>query len=448
MRIQTSLMCGFGPFAALTCCSTAHGQVAPEEQGAAGILTRERITGDWAGKRTSLEESGLSIELDYTFDFLSNVSGGVDRDSEILGNVDLVLTADMDKIFGWKGATASIYGLGTHGGSISDKVGDLQGVDNIEAPATVKLYEAWIEQTFFDENVSLLGGLYDVNSEFDVIPSAALFMHSAHGTGSEFGNSGKNGPSIFPVTSLAARAQVRPTDTTYIRAVVADGVPGDLGDPIGTQITLDGDDGLLLAAEFGYYCLPSEELRGRTRLHKEKVPPAEQRYGHFGKYALGIWGYTSEFNDFFRLDGSGNPQQNTGTSGVYALGEHGLSYEKDDPFQGLSAFVRVGLADDKANIFDGYAGGGLVYRGALPGRDQDRLGLAIAAAHLGDDFQRSIELGGNGVDDWEVAIELTYRAWIAPSISIQPDIQYVINPGGAPQLDDALIMGARLVLSF
>ena len=37
---------------------------------------------------------------------------------------------------------------------------------------------------------------------------------------------------------------------------------------------------------------------------------------------------------------------------------------------------------------DGYVGGGMTYRGLIPGRGRDRMGLCVAAAHLGRDFQR------------------------------------------------------------
>ena len=69
----------------------------------------------------------------------------------------------------WKGATLFFYILGNHGGALSEQVGDLQGLSNIEAPATVKLYEAWFEQTLFDDRLSFKAGLYDLNTEFDVI---------------------------------------------------------------------------------------------------------------------------------------------------------------------------------------------------------------------------------------------------------------------------------------
>lgn len=442
MRLATPAL------ALLTLSRVVSAQESEDVDWLAHLSTREWMTGDWGGRRELLEEAGVSLALYYTLDVLSNVSGGRETATEAVGNVDVFLTADMGTLAGWEGGTAFLYGLANHGSGISEAVGDLQGVSNIEGPETVKLYEAWYEQELSGGRLSVLAGLYDVNSELDVIPSAGLFLNGAQGMGSELGNSGRNGPSTFPFTGLGTRLQWLATERLYVRAVVADGVPGDPSDPEGTQITLTGDDGLLLAGEFGYYNLPAQELRGRIRLLEDTLAAEEEQYGHFGKYALGVWGYTSEFEDFFRLDPGGDPRTFTGTWGVYALAEQGLHYEDEDPFQGLSAFARVGFADERANLFDRYVGGGLVYRGPFPGRGRDRLGLAVAAARLGDDYGRGVELAGGTAEGWEVAVELTYRAAITPWLWIQPDVQLVVNPGGDSDLDDALVVGARLVGSL
>jgi len=65
--------------------------------------------------------------------------------------------------------TFFLYGLANHGHDASDDAGDAQGVDNIAAPQTIKLYEAWWQRAFLSDHISLLLGIYDLNSEFDAI---------------------------------------------------------------------------------------------------------------------------------------------------------------------------------------------------------------------------------------------------------------------------------------
>ena len=69
----------------------------------------------------------------------------------------------------------------------------------------------------------------------------------------------------------------------------------------------------------------------------------------------------------------------------------------------------------------------------------------MAAAGFSSEFRELVEAD---TDDWEIDIEFTYRAVLTAWLSLQPDFQYVINPGGDPTLDDAFVIGLRGILSF
>ncbi|MBN1444212.1 MAG: carbohydrate porin, partial [Planctomycetes bacterium] len=392
------------------------------------LLKRSELTGRWGGARPWLEEHGLTFELYYLGEMLANVSGGVRRRAEWLGSADLILRTDLERLAGWKGGEVFLYGLGNHGGNPSENAGDLQAVSNIEAFDTWKLYEAWIEQEILEERLSLLLGLYALDSEFDVIPAADILANSSFGTGAELGLSGINGASIFPTTSLGLRLEVRPVAPIYLRMAVLDGVSGDPDDPRGTRVILDEDDGLLIASEIGWILNPDREVAfAPPSSHYRRglaAPGGRPSCGYFGKYAAGAWGYTTEFEHVSRIDASGDPCRQRGSYGVYALAEQRAYCEPDNTFHGLSVFARAGLADDRVLVVDAYTAGGLDYNGLLPGRACDRLSLGVAAAHLGAEFRRAASRSGEDLAAWEVALEITYRAMIAPWFFFQPDVQY------------------------
>lgn len=73
--------------------------------------------------------------------------------------------------------------------------------------------------------------------------------------------------------------------------------------------------------------------------------------------------------------------------------------------------------------------------------------MGIAAAHNGSRFGRARAIIDQPVEDAEVTIELTYRAPLSPWLAVQPDLQYVINPGTEPDLANALVATARFELS-
>jgi porin len=138
-----------------------------------------------------------------------------------------------------------------------------RGVSNIEAPAKWKLEEGWIQQNLFDNRFSALVGRYDLNSEFYRLQSAGLLLNSSFGIGPEFSQSGQEGPSIFPNTSVGARFAIKPIEEIVLRTAVLDGVPVDR--PNGTRKIFAKDDGVLIVAEAAYLYRPlaSEQPRNR-----------------------------------------------------------------------------------------------------------------------------------------------------------------------------------------
>ena len=80
-------------------------------------------------------------------------------------------------------------------------------------------------------------------------------------------------------------------------------------------------------------------------------------------------------------------------------------------------------------------------KGIIPERDNDRFGLGYYYVKLSDDLPSSLGL------DSEQGIEFFYNIAITPALTITPDIQYIIDPGGG-QHDDALVAGIRMQMSF
>jgi porin len=414
---------------------------------------------EWKEIRSQILGKGIRLETVNTTDVLSNVRGGISRGTEAPGNIDLMLTLDAEKLLGWKGGTFFVYGLGNYGNNPSRDVGDAQGVSNIAAPNTWKLFEAWYQHNLFDEKVSILAGLYDVTSEFQVVRDASeLFVNSSFGTTPEFASSGRNGLSTFPTTAAGLRVQVEPVPRWAFRAAVMDGVPGDPGDPKGTQITIREDHGVFFVAELSYDFFDEKqvELSRKETLKAKPRRKARRRIGraadmeYDGKYAVGVWNYTTKLDDLRDVDVAGNPIQRRGTYGFYGLAERSVYKEREDPTQELTLFAQVGLADSRVNRFSSYFGGGAVYSGLIPGRGKDQIGLAVGAAQNGSRFESAQRNAGRPATKSEIVLEFTYAALLMqdPDLVIQPDFQYVINPGTDPRLNNAWVVGVRIEASL
>ncbi|MEG3125694.1 carbohydrate porin [Sphingomonas sp. GB1N7] len=369
--------------------------------------------------RSANEGSTRPVSLSgvYTADVRSDIGGGIARGTRYLDNLDLQIAVDADRLVGWHGARLFAYAIYNNGRNFSsDLVGDAQGVSNIETGVrALRLFEAWVEQDV-GRNASLKAGLYNLNSEFDTTQSGGFFLISSHGIGPDFSQSGRNGPSIFPVTSLAVRAEGKLGTHWLARVAVLDGVPGDPAHPATTAIKLSARDGALVVGEVNY-------LSGGM------------------KAAIGAWGYTARFDAIPLGDASSSGR---GNAGAYVFAEYRLKGTRADDADGLAGWLRFGIADTRYNPIARYLGGGLVYSGTFKGRKDDQIGLSFAAASFGNRYRRSQALAGKSIGGREIVIEAGYLAVLAPWLRVQPDVQYVIRPGGDTSLGNAVVVGFRL----
>jgi porin len=360
----------------------------------------------------------LQIEAAYTGEAWRNVHGGVRRDGTYLDNIDLVVTLDAERAFGWKRTTLLISGLHNNDPTLTDRiVGDLQTVSNIDTDGATRLYEAWVERAFDAGAIKI--GLIDLNSELDVNETGGLFINSSHGIGPDFSQVGENGPSIFPIIGLGAVLRWDYGDRVQARLAAFEGTVGDADRPHRTTVDLDDAEGALLVGELTW--LPTEASR----------------------YLLGVWrhtGYSTDFSDE-------ESKRRAESFGVYGLGEGTLIAREE---HALNGFLRIGFADSDVHQLSRYIGAGLVWSGPLlaSAEHEEQLGIALARAENGRPFRQAQSAMGSRVDRHETAIELTYRVQVLPWLALQPDVQYIINPGTDPSLQDAWVLGLRLELTW
>lgn len=387
----------------------------------------DNLLGNWDGVRSKIADAGVDITIEYKVDFWSNISGGSKRGNNYLDNLDVKFELDGEKLFGIKGNKSLVYFINNNGGKPNaHQVGSVQGIDNIETSTnTAKLYELWMEQGFFDK-FSLLLGLHDLNSEFMINDMTANFIHPTFQVNQEFAQTGKNGPSVFPNTSLAGRIKYTPTEESYMMAAAFDGVPSDPNRPHGTHIDLRARDGLLLIAEAGF-----------------TPKAADQEDNAPNKFALGVWTYTKKFDDLVDVDGADNPIKKR-SDGAYILSSHQFFHDKNTGHD-LGAFIRAGIGDGDTGQVDWFYATGIVGNGWMPTRGDSEIGLGFTQSHNSNKYVQSV----SGVaDNSEYGLDLYYRDKIMSGITVQPDLQYIINPSTDTVTKNATIVGIRFDINF
>jgi porin len=353
----------------------------------------------------------------YTADVIGVVDGADVRAGRYLDNLDVSLDGDLERQFGWRGARAHISLLANGGGQPNAIAETLQGYDNIEVGSHgVRLFEAWIEQDLADGRASVLAGLYDVNSEFYSTEASDLLISPPFGIGSELAATGPNGPSIFPSTSLAVRVRLGSADGLHAQFAAVNAKASAIGDDGGIDTTLD--DGALYLAEIGW--------SGPVRV------------------AVGGWRYGEAQEDIRDLDPFGDPAL-TDAQGAYLVAEGTLFEAEDKPT--LRAFARLGASDGDTTDFKGGWQAGLRVDQVFHSRPDSAFSIGFDQGFLSDKARANALDAGTQFGDAESGIEITYADTFGP-FPIQPDLQWIHNPGGDRDRDAIITAGLRVILTL
>lgn len=443
--------------AARTIVLALAGLLAPPAAGAADEVqddipdyANETLTGDWAGRRTAMSEAGINLDIGYVVDMLRNTRGGLAKGGRPITHLDFKLKADFGKLVGWRGGSGYANFIHDAGGKLNVRqVGSLLGTSNIEvADNTHRFLHAWLQQEFADGQGALLAGIYPLDSEFQVVDAASVFVAPPYGATAELALT--RGPSIFNTAAFGLRAKwLTKNRAAYVQGAVLDGIPGDPARQRGTHVSFDKGDGImsivevgLTPPEAGHAFEPAATVRGEPLSAEMKAHEFVER---IEKYALGIWRYSARVDDLVDVDAAGSPLRRR-SWGWYALAER--TFYRGSGSSDLVGFARLSTTDGDSTAIRRTLNLGLRARGIIAGRERDIAGIAYTRALLGDKFRRLQAAAGSETTAYEDAWELTYRIQATRWLAVQPLLQRIGHPGGDKSRAAAHIVGARIDLAF
>ena len=407
------------------------------------------LLGNMGGVRPALGNYGISLGINDSENLLANVAGGVKQGATMQGVTTATMDVDLGKAFGLQGGSFHVSALQLHGQPLSGPYLDnLQAANGDEGDDTTRLWELWYDQEFFNNKFDVKIGQQSIDNEFMVNASSGLFINTMAGWPLIPSDDLYGGGPAYPLSSLGVRVQAPLSDSVNVLAGVFDDNPGggafddDAQQLDGNGARFNLNTGALFIAELQY---------------TTKV------YGLAGSYKIGGWYDTGSFPDqAFGNDGlslanpnsSGVPQMHHGNYSIYGGADQ--TVWQSAGAQSVNLFGRIMGAPDDQNLIDFFFNGGVKFAAPLPGRDNDAAGIDFG---IGQVSSRAADLDrANGVTPrgTEELIEFTYQAQVMPWLVVQPDLQYVINPGGGVQdpndasqnLQNEFIAGARAIVTF
>ena len=436
--------------------------VKPAEEVAKGIWDRANLFGDWGGLRTRLADRGFTFGLTETAEVLGNPSGGVRRSVVFDGLLQLGFGIDTQKAFGLPGGTFNVSAYQLHGRGLSlNALGNnFNTVSGIEAERGFLLFELWYEQLFLGDKIGVRVGQLGADQEFVASQYAGLFIQSSFGWPTLLTAALPSGGPVYPLATPGVRVRVRPTPEATVLLGVFNGDPAGPGrgtpqsrDRAGANFRVRDDVLALLEVQ---YAINQEE--GAT--------------GKPGTYKLGAFFHNGRFPDQRRTatgesladvvsqDATGRPRRHNW--GAYGIVDQLVWRPEGSKDGGIGVFGRVVGAPGDRNAINLYIDAGVTWKGALPQRPDDTLGLGFAFSRISDTAAKldsdTAAFAGSAlpIRRHESVLELTYQAQIAPWWQVQPTAQYVFNILGGvndparpgKRIPDAAVLGLRTSITF
>ncbi len=402
------------------------------------LFKRKFLTGDWGGLRTKLNDVGIVPTMTYVADVQGNPAGGDKKGFAYFHNIGLDLLIHTEQLMGWKGGLIHISASQRSGRSLTKRdIGNTFDVAQLCCGRTFKLVDLSIQQSLFEDKLNIRLGRIAGGDEFLSSPLYWLFVQNGI-DGNPVGIFFNVGFSAYPNATWGVRVKSRPTKESYIMAGVYNANPDRTKNKHhGADFSFDGP--YLVIAETGYH--PNSLFEST---------------GLLGSYKIGGYYQSGDFKNFAEPDSTKN-----GNFGFYILLDQMIYREKGgselSADQGLHPFVSLLFApDNEINTFPFFMNGGLVYKGLIPGRDTDYAGFAFVYGKYSNklkapvsqptEFNLVSEITGS--EDFEMVLEWMYKIQLTQWLNIQPDVQYVIKPGGTGDIPNALVIGFQMGINI
>ncbi len=402
-------------------------------------LTRAHLLGDWAGLRPKMEDFGITPTLTYVSDIAGNPTGGKSQGAAYADNIGLSLVFDLDKLVGLDGGSFLVSMSQRDGDSLSQKrIGNVFAVQQVYGGQTFHLVDLAYQQKLFDDHIELSIGRIAAGDDFLVSQYDYLFMQNGFDGNpvAIFYNS--PGMNSYPNATWGTRIKWKPTKRTYLMAGIYNGDTAIRADDNhGTDMSMNGP--VFVMGEAGY------RLNGL---------PGDSQF--LGNYKTGFWYDNSTLTDY-RTVGYGTPTgSQQGSWGFYGMFDQVLiPFAEPTSNRGLGVFGSVLVAPDQAvSEMPYFFTAGVAMRGIFASRPTDAAGFGVVFGEFSSDLrdaeQREQLLDPTvGVQSHETVLEWTYRFNLHQgALFFQPDVQYVMRPGGTGQLANAVVLGCQLGVNF
>ena len=410
------------------------------------------MTGDWGGERTKLIERGIDIKADYVGEAGYNAHGGYndDKTGRYADQFGLGVALDLQKLWGWDNTQAKIQMTSRNGRNISnDRIGDpragtLSSSQEVYGRGhMVRLTQFWIQHQMFDNKLDVKLGYFGEGEDFNTFPCD---FQNLSFCGSQVGNY-VNTWYNWPVSQAAIRVKYHITPELYAQIGAYNQNPSQLEHGNGFKLSGSGTKGTVIPVELVWS-------------PKVNNLPGEYRVGYY-KSAADAPDVREDVNGDNAATTGADYRTRSSKKGYWFVAQQQLTTHNGDASRGLNIAANATFHDKETNLVDNYQSLMLVYKGPFDARPKDDVGIGVARLHVNNDVKKNSELlnDARGVSDYdnplytpiretEYNVELNYGFHVTNWLTVRPNLQYVVQPGGVDKVDNALVAGLKIQSTF
>ena len=410
------------------------------------------MTGDWGGERTKLIEQGIDIKADYVGEMGYNAKGGYndDKTGRYSDQFGLGVALDLQKLWGWDNTQAKIQLTNRNGQNISnDRIGDPRAgtlsssMEVYGRGHMVRLTQFWIQHQMFDNKLDVKLGYFGEGEDFNTFPCD---FQNLSFCGSQVGNY-VNTWYNWPVSQAAIRVKYNITPELYAQIGAYNQNPSQLEHGNGFKLSGSGTKGTVIPVELVWS-------------PKVNNLPGEYRVGYY-KSAADAPDVREDVNGNDAVITRADFRTRSSKKGYWFVAQQQLTTHNGDASRGLNIAANATFHDKETNLVDNYQSLMLVYKGPFDARPKDDVGIGVARLHVNDDVKKNSQLlnAANGVSDYdnplytpiretEYNVELNYGFHVTNWLTVRPNLQYVVQPGGVDKVDNALVAGLKIQSTF
>ncbi|MBK0063095.1 MULTISPECIES: carbohydrate porin [unclassified Acinetobacter] len=415
------------------------------------------ILGDWKGKRNELAQQGYQFTVAFQNESAINLQGGY-NDSQRLFNANqwaFATLLDLEKIASWNNTQANITITKRDGQSLSnDRISDPR---DVQFSSTQEIYgrgqswrlsNAWIKKGFSENRLQIKFGRMGLSDDFNA--SHCEFQNLML-CGGQLGKTVGDIWFNSPVSQWGINAKYQFLPTWWIGAGIYEVNPENALEKHGFNLDMEQSKGALIPMELIW------------------KPKLDVFHGLAGEYKIGAFISTAEARDV-KKDENGeiqakvaNRKWHDSKHSIWLNAQQQLIAHSNDPKRGLFVSANFTFNDKATTVVETSQQLAFWYKGAFDQRPNDSIGLGFAHFDVNERVRErqnaTNQLLGLIPEDYrnpqysplqhnELNIELNYNFQWSPAISLRPNIQYVYQPSGVKEVNNAWVAGLTMKLNF